>query len=213
MRVTKYEHAALVVDEAGRRLIIDPGSFTRSLADTTDVDAVVVTHAHADHWTPEQLKGILQTNPDAVVLGPSGVVAALSEESIEATTVADGDTVEVGPFTLHFAGTTHAVIHSTIPVIDNTGVLVNGSLFYPGDAFTVPTFPVEVLAAPVGAPWLKIGEAIDYVAEVKPARSFPVHEKTLSEPGFAMHADRIKAATESVSGTSVVLQPGESLDI
>jgi L-ascorbate metabolism protein UlaG (beta-lactamase superfamily) len=168
---------------------------------------------HADHWTPEQLKGLLATNPSASVFGPAGVAAALGAEGIAVETVTDGDTVEVGPFTLTFAGTDHAVIHESIPVPDNTGVLVNGKLFYPGDAFFVPPFPVEVLAAPVGAPWLKISEAMDYVSAVKPARSFPVHEKTLSDAGFGMHADRIGAVTTAGGGTPSILQPGESLDI
>jgi L-ascorbate metabolism protein UlaG (beta-lactamase superfamily) len=213
MRVTKYEHAAMVVDEGGRKLVIDPGSFTRSLTDQKDVEAIVVTHEHADHWTPEQLKGLLDTNPAASVFGPAGVAAALGAEGIEVETVTDGDTVEVGPFTLTFAGTDHAVIHESIPVPDNTGVLVNGKLFYPGDSFFVPPFPVEVLAAPVGAPWLKISEAMDYVSAVKPARSFPVHEKTLSDAGFGMHAERIGAMTTAGGGTPSILQPGESIDI
>ncbi|BDZ51226.1 MBL fold metallo-hydrolase [Frondihabitans sucicola] len=212
MRVTKYEHAALVVEEAGHTLVVDPGSFTRPLGDTAHVDAVVVTHAHPDHWTPVQLAALRAANPDVPIFGPAGVVEALAGENITATTITDGETVEVGAFTLLFAGTTHAVIHASIPVIDNTGVLVNGTLFYPGDAFTVPAFPVAVLAAPVGAPWLKISEAMDYITAVKPGTSFPVHDQTLSAAGFAMHADRLKAATEAVGGTAVVLQPGDSLD-
>lgn len=213
MRVTKYEHAALVVEEAGRRIVVDPGGFTRPLGDTTDVDAIVLTHAHPDHWTPAQVTALLTTNPDAVVLGPEGVVKALDAEGIAGRIIADGETVEVGPFTLRFAGTTHAEIHSSIPLIDNTGVLVNGSLFYPGDAFTVPTFPVAVLAAPVGAPWLKIGEAMDYIAAVKPGTTFPVHDQTLSEAGFGMHSDRLRSVTEAIGGTAVVLKPGESLEL
>jgi len=213
MRVTKFEHAALVVEEDGSALVIDPGSFTRSLGDTPHVVAIVVTHAHADHWTPDQLLALRQTNPGAQIFGPAGVTAALAEAGIEATMVADGERITVGPFALAFAGTTHAQIHSSIPLIDNTGVLVNETLFYPGDALTVPSFPVAVLATPVGAPWLKIGEAMDYVEAVRPGTTFPVHEQTLSSAGFGMHADRLKAATEAAGGRAVTLQPGESLEL
>jgi L-ascorbate metabolism protein UlaG (beta-lactamase superfamily) len=213
MRVTKYEHSALAVEENGRGLLIDPGSFTRPLDFVQNVDAVVITHQHPDHWTPDQLRGILTTNPDALVFGPEGVVTALAAVGIPAETIASGDTIEIGPFTLAFAGTTHAVIHESIPVIDNTGVLVNGRLFHPGDSFTVPDFPVEILAAPVGAPWLKIGEAMDYVSAVKATKSFPIHESTLSEVGFGMHLDRLRAAAESVEGSVFVLRPGEALEL
>lgn len=215
MRVTKYEHAALVIDEGGRRLVIDPGGFTRSLGDLTDVDAVVITHEHPDHWTPAQLSGLVASNPSVRVLGPAGVTAAVDAAEIGVTveTVGDGDSVEVGPFALRFAGSEHAVIHSSIPVIDNTGVLVNGVLFHPGDAYTVPPFPVAVLAAPLGAPWLKIGEAMDYVAAVKPEKLFPIHEWTLSATGFGMHLDRLRSMVEPAGADVVALSPGESLDV
>ncbi|KQO46660.1 MULTISPECIES: MBL fold metallo-hydrolase [unclassified Frigoribacterium] len=211
MRLTKLEHACLILEKDGRKLVVDPGSFTAPLIDLHDVDAVVVTHEHADHWTPDQLTHLLATNPDATVYGPAGVATAA--EGFDVHVVADGDTVEVGPFTLGFHGSRHAVIHESIPVIDNVGVLVDGSLFYPGDQFTVPPVPVDVLATPVGAPWLKVAEVIDYVAAVKPRLAFPTHEQTLSAPGLAMHFDRMKASAQSVGGDAVKLEAHESLDL
>lgn len=211
MRLTKLEHACLILEKNGRKLVVDPGSFTAPLIDLHDVDAVVVTHEHADHWTPDQLTHLLATNPDVTVYGPAGVATAA--EGFDVHVVADGDTVEVGPFTLAFHGSRHAVIHESIPVIDNVGVLVDGSLFYPGDQFTVPPVPVDVLATPVGAPWLKVAEVIDYVAAVKPRLAFPTHEQTLSAPGLAMHFDRMKASAQSVGGDAVKLEAHESLDL
>jgi len=211
MRLTKLEHACLIVEKDGRKLVVDPGSFTTPLIDLHDVDAVVVTHEHADHWTPDQLTHLLATNPGATVHGPAGVAAAA--DGFDVHVVAEGDTIEVGPFTLAFFGSRHAVIHDSIPVIDNVGVLVDGTLFYPGDQFTVPPVPVDVLATPVGAPWLKVSEVIDYVAAVKPRLAFPTHEQTLSGPGLAMHFDRMKASAQSVGGDAVKLEAHESLDL
>lgn len=211
MRLTKLEHACLILEKDGRKLVVDPGSFTSPLVDLHDVDAVVVTHEHADHWTPDQLTNLLTSNPSATIYGPEGVAAAA--EGFDVHVVAEGDTVEVGPFTLAFHGSRHAVIHESIPVIDNVGVLVDGSLFYPGDQFTVPPVPVDVLAAPVGAPWLKVAEVIDYVAAVKPRLAFPTHEQTLSAPGLAMHFDRMKASAQSVGGDAVKLEAHESLEL
>ena len=202
MRLTKLEHACLVVD---------PGSFTTPLVDLHDVDAVVVTHEHQDHWTPDQLTHLLASSPQAVVYGPQGVADAA--DGFDVHVVADGDTVEAGPFTLSFHGSRHAVIHESIPVVDNVGVLVDGRLFYPGDQFTVPPVPVETLAAPVGAPWLKVGEVIDYVAAVKAKLVFPTHEQTLSGPGLGMHFDRMKASAQSVGGDAVELAAHESIEI
>lgn len=211
MQVTKLEHACQVVEESGARLVIDPGGFTRPV-DAQDVVAVVVTHEHPDHVTPEQLAHIVEANPGVQVFGPAGVARALADSGIHVDVVTDGARRQVGPFDLTFHGTRHNVIHASVPVVDNTGVLVNGRLFSPGDAYTVPGVPVEVLAAPVGAPWLKVADMIDYVTEVAPRRAYPVHEATLSDIGFDMHVSRLRAAVEP-SGELVVLRPGESMTL
>ncbi|WIB76261.1 MBL fold metallo-hydrolase [Curtobacterium sp. MCPF17_002] len=221
MEVTKLEHACQILTEGDARLVIDPGNFTRPV-DATGVVAVVITHEHPDHVTPEQLSRILDRNPGAVVIGPAGVAATLAAALAEANgdttagivvdVVTDGDRRTVGPFDLTFHGTRHNVIHSSIPVVDNTGVLVNGVLFYPGDSYTDPGVPVEVLAAPVGAPWLKVAEMMDYVAAVAPRRAYPVHEATLSDIGYGMHTGRLREAVEP-GGSLVVLAPGESLTV
>jgi Predicted Zn-dependent hydrolases of the beta-lactamase fold len=211
VRITKYEHATLLVTVGDDNLVIDPGSFLTP-PDFTDVVAIVITHEHADHWTPEQLRRILDKNPDAQIVAPQGVATAAGDE-FEIEVVAPGDLVQAGPFQLEFFGGTHAVIHESIPVIDNVGVLVNDELYYAGDSYTVPGVEVGTLAAPAGAPWLKIGEAMDYVLAVKPTRAFYVHDMTLSVAGKSMAAARLTWATEQNGGTFTELQPGETLDV
>ena len=212
MRLTKFEHAALLLEESGKKLFVDPGSLTSPLTDTNSTVGVVITHEHADHWTPEQLNRILDLNPDVPIFAPQGVAAAAPDFAI--TVVHPGDTVEAGPFTLRFFGGRHAVIHESIPVVDNVGVLINDVLYYPGDSFTIPEgVDVDVLATPAGAPWLKIAETIDYVLAVKPKRSFPTHEMVLSRGGKDMSNARIKWATEQNGGEFFPLEPNDTLDL
>ena len=212
MKLTKLEHAALILELSGQKLFIDPGSFTTALTETANTVAVVITHEHADHWTPEQLDRILDLNPDLLIFGPAGVAAAASGYQI--TVVKDGDSAEVGPFRLRFFGEKHAVIHKSFPVVDNVGVLVNDELYYAGDSFTIPKdVEVGTLAVPAGAPWLKISEVIDYVLAVNPKRSFPTHEMVLSRAGKDLSNGRIKAATEQNGGSFFPLEPNESLDL
>jgi L-ascorbate metabolism protein UlaG (beta-lactamase superfamily) len=212
MRLTKFEHAALLLEDSGKKLFLDPGSFTSPLTDTASTAAVVITHEHPDHWTPEQLRRILDLNPDVPIFAPQGVADAASDFAI--TVVRGGDTVEAGPFTLRFFGEKHAVIHSSVPVIDNVGVLINDGLYYGGDSFTIPTgVEVDVLAVPAGAPWLKVAESMDYVLAVKPKRSFPTHEMVLARAGKDMVNGRLKWATEQGGGEFFPLEPGDTLDI
>jgi L-ascorbate metabolism protein UlaG (beta-lactamase superfamily) len=212
MRVTKHHHAALTVRESGKTLVIDPGSFTDPLVDLGDVVAIVLTHEHPDHWTPDHLDRLLKNSPEAPIFGPEGVAKAAAGYDI--TVVSPGDTVTIEPFTLRFFGGTHALIHETIPVIDNVGVLVNDEFYYPGDSFAVPKgVDVALLAAPLGAPWLKVGEAMDFVLAVAPRQAFGTHDMGLSVIGRTMHRARLRWATEKDGGEFLELEPGDSTDL
>lgn len=212
MRVTKHEHACLRLELENRTLLIDPGSFTLPLADLRHVVAVVLTHEHPDHWTAEHLSRIRQQFPEVPVYAPAGVAAAAAGEEIHL--VAPGETVTAGPFTLSFFGGRHNVIHESIPVVDNVGVLVNETFYYPGDSYALPgSSKIDLLAAPVGAPWLKIGEAMDFVLAVAPRRAFATHDMTLSRVGLDMGRARLRWAVEQGAGEFVALEPGESTDL
>ena len=211
MKLTKYEHACMVIQKGDSSLVIDPGAYTTPLTDLSGVVAIVITHEHADHWTAEQLTRILDRNKQARIFAPAGVAAAATGFAIE--TVKDGDEIEVGPFSLKFFGEKHAVIHSSIPVVDNVAVLVDGEFYSAGDSFTLPGVPVGTLAVPVGAPWLKIGEVIDYVEAIKPRRSIPVHEAVLSVIGKNLSNARVETATQNGGGEFFALEAQESLDL
>lgn len=211
MRITKYEHACLLLTVGDESIVIDPGSFLSPI-EPTGVIAVVVTHEHADHWTPEHLRRLLDKNPGAQIIAPQGVATAAGDE-FEVQVVTPGDVVQAGPFQLEFFGGEHAVIHESIAGIDNVGVLVNDEFYYAGDSYAVPGVEVGTLAAPIGAPWLKIGDAMDYVLAVKPKRAFYTHDMTLSVAGKTMAAARLTWATEQNGGTFTELQPGETLDV
>src|SRR5690606_2399723 len=105
MRVTKYEHAALRLDESGESVLVAPGSFTTPIDGLSGVVAVVITHEHPDHWTPEHLDRILRAAPGTPIFAPAGVAAAAPDYEI--TEVSAGDTVTAGRFTLRFFGGDH----------------------------------------------------------------------------------------------------------
>jgi len=212
MRVTKHEHAALRIEDSGKLLLIDPGGLTLPLEDLGTAVALVITHEHPDHWTPQQLDRILEATGGIPIYAPEGVAKAAAGYDI--TVVHPGDTVTIEPFTLRFFGGTHAVIHETLPLVDNVGVLVNDELYYPGDSYAVPKgVDVKLLAAPLGGPWLKVGEAMDFVLAVKPRLAFGTHDMTLSVIGRDMHRARLKWATAQNGGEFLELDPGESADI
>jgi len=188
MLLTKYEHACFTVEENGQILVVDPGNFTTDFKVTDNIVGIVITHEHADHFDPNILAAIYDKNPDSVLLSLVSVVEKMPDHKSQA--VSASDKVTIGPFNLEFFGGTHAQIHPGIPLIDNVGVLINEKLYHPGDSFALPDKPVDVLALPVSAPWLKISEAIDFLTAVKPRLTFPTHDAILSKFGKEI-ADRL----------------------
>ncbi len=179
MKVTKLGHCCLLIEEAGVRVLTDPGTFSTKQDEVTGIDLVLITHEHADHLHIDSLKKVIANNPTAKVITNSAVGKILDQEKIAYTVVEDGGKFSHGDVTIEGCGTEHGYIYKTVKAVMNTGYLVNNKLFYPGDALYDPKRPVEVLALPVVAPWLKISEAIDYAKALKPKACFPVHDGAL----------------------------------
>lgn len=181
MKLTKYEHACFTLEKDGRVLVVDPGGWSGDFAAVENVVAVVVTHEHADHFSLEKLQAIVQQNPEVVIFAHPDVAGQMA--GLPAQSVAAGDAVTIGPFALEFFGGDHATIHPDFGHFANLGVLVNDTLYYPGDSFALPQKPVKVLALPVAAPWLKISETIDFMLSVQPEIAFPTHDAIASSLG------------------------------
>lgn len=182
MKLTKYEHACFTVEKDGKLLVVDPGAYTTDLPALESVIAVVVTHEHADHFDPTALGAIVAHNPDAVIYAHATITRRLGD-GMKYQAVTAGESVSVGPFRLRFFGGEHAVIHPDLPVPPNLAVMINDKLYYPGDSFTVPDLPVDTLALPVTAPWMRMSEAFDFLTAVRPRLAFPTHDAIASDAG------------------------------
>lgn len=179
MRIHRYGHSCLLVEDGDARLLLDPGVFSSGFEDLRALTAVLVTHAHPDHLDVDRLRRVLEANPDARLHCDQGSAAGLAD--LSPTVVQDGAVLDLGA-RVEVLGSAHAVIHPDIPQIPNVGYLVAGRFFTPGDALTVPAADVEVLGLPTAAPWLKLSEAVDLLRAVAPRLAFPVHDAVLATP-------------------------------
>lgn len=79
MEITKYEHACLDIRVGEQRLVVDPGEFTTSLTNFSNIDAVVITHVHGDHFDKEKLLKIIELNPSIKIYSTGEVSEQASE--------------------------------------------------------------------------------------------------------------------------------------
>ncbi len=179
MYLTKFGHCCLLIEENDIRILTDPGKFSTEQNEVTNVDALIITHEHSDHFHVESVKKILEKNPSIRIITNKAVGALLSSENISSTCVEDGETTMIGSLTITGSGSAHAIIYPSLPFVENTGYFIGERLFYPGDAFHLPGKEVDILALPVAGPWLKFSEAIDYARAVHPKTCIPVHDGVL----------------------------------
>ena len=150
MKIRHLTHSCLLVETAGRRLLVDPGDHSaddvRGLAPETlaGIDAVVITHQHPDHVDPSLLGEILAASPQAIVVAEPETAAQLEASRSAADsplaalvgperliTLPAGDTHELlaadghPPLRIRAVGGQHAVIHPDIPRVGNIGLVVS----------------------------------------------------------------------------------------
>jgi L-ascorbate metabolism protein UlaG (beta-lactamase superfamily) len=207
LTLTKKTHSCVRLERNGRSLVIDPGGFTEDDA-VAGADAILVTHEHPDHFDEARVRAALESDP-ALQLWTLRSVADQVSAAFPGRvhTVGHGDTFTVAGLEVQVHGELHAVIHPDIPRVTNIGFLVDGSVFHPGDALTVPDHPVDTLMLPVMAPWNKISEVIDYVREVKPRRAIDVHDALLTDLARPIYDRQIGALGGADHGR---LTPGDA---
>ena len=174
------------------RLVIDPGGFSDARTALDGATAVLVTHEHPDHVDTAATVAALDADPALRLWGTAGAVEALRsagapEDRVEVAS--PGETLELGPARVTVGGGQHAVIHERIPRIENLTYLVEldgASVYHPGDSFDLPSGPVDVLLTPVSAPWLKLGEAIDFTLAASAPVVVPIHDAPLSDAGYGL---------------------------
>ena len=186
MRLTKFTHACVRVEDGDRSLVLGPGTVSEVDEALDGVDAVLLTHEHPDHVDVERLLAAARLRADLQVWAPSSLADRLAPLGDRLTTVGPGESFEAGGLAVRTFGGQHAVVHPSIPVVANVGYLVAERVFHPGDSFTVPTAPVDTLLLPISAPWSKVAEVVDYLVAVRPRQATQVHDVVLSDPGRSL---------------------------
>ena len=181
MKIKKLGHCCLVIEENGRRIMTDPGSFTiGGQIEEFNIDLILITHEHGDHLHIESLKKIMINNPNVLIITNSGVGKILEKESIKYEILPEKISKEILGVEFEAHNCKHEEIFEEIGQVQNTGYFIGKRLFYPGDAFYNPDKPVEILALPVAGPWARVRDFMKYVLDVKPEICFPVHDGMLT---------------------------------
>lgn len=231
MKLTRHNHACVTIEHDGTTIVIDPGTLTPNAAELLhQADAVLVTHDHFDHFDRDAIRAALAQRPELRIYGTQAVVDALTDTDAasdgQATALTDTDAASdgqataitedteftVGPISVSAFAGLHGVIHPEIGVHENVTFLVGGAVLHPGDSYSAPGVPVDTLLLPTSGPWTVMAQAIDFVREVGPRQSIPIHDAMLSDVG-KKGADRMLGEGSLTAVPMLPLQPGESVEL
>lgn len=213
MRMTKLGHSCVRLERDGQSIVLDPGIW--SGADPmAGASAVLITHEHADHLDTAVVRAAFERDAGLQLWTNPAVAAQFADLGDRVHAVGHGDAFTAAGFDVHVYGHDHAPIHPDLPVVPNVGFAIDGKLFHPGDAFTVPGEPVETLLLPISAPWLKASEMFDYARAVQPRISYAIHDELLNANGINLISQLAGVLLGGAGeGRYARLDPGASAEI
>ena len=216
MKLTHFGHAAVLVEtDDGRRALIDPGTYSSGFESLTGLDLILLTHAHPDHIDPARFGALRAANPDAVLVAGAEARDLANDphpsDRVVTGTGPDAEAFEVAGVKVQPTGSLHGIIHPALPTIANTGYILNDRVWHPGDAFDAEPRSVDVLLLPVGGPWMKVSEAIDFARAVAPRVIVPIHQGGLADVHRQLHYGLLKNLVPS--SDLVVLDEGVARDV
>jgi L-ascorbate metabolism protein UlaG (beta-lactamase superfamily) len=246
VRLTLVGHATVLIEVDGVRLLTDPllrdrVTFLRTPrrpldpAWSRDLDAVLLSHFHRDHYDPRSLALLDRSTP---VVGPPGTAVRVGRRGFEnVTEIRPGESCVVGG--VEVRGTPAA--HGRVPKRFRSlalGFVVAGrtSLYFAGDTDVFDEMAeladakVDVALLPVGGWGPRLGaghldprRAAESLRLIRPRIAIPMHwghlrplglgrfsPRYLAEPGriFAGYAAELAPGVEAR-----VLAPGESTEV
>ncbi|MCI7551384.1 MAG: MBL fold metallo-hydrolase [Actinomycetaceae bacterium] len=207
MKITRYTHAAVVVEESGVKFAIDPGEFG-AIEGLSEVDAILVTHDHFDHADHRAIQAALNANPAITVFGPESLRDAAN---YPVEIVDGGDSLTIQGVRVDVLGHFQARTSIYDPEIANVGYLVDGRLLHPGDAFQ--EIPAEILLLPMEVPWAKNMEREEYLKAFPPKQIIPIHDAPLGNLGIEFMQHTAQSLASRIGAEAINLRPGDSIEL
>jgi L-ascorbate metabolism protein UlaG (beta-lactamase superfamily) len=174
MRITKYPHSCFKVDKNNQALLIDIGNFSAAKVtcqDVGDFSAILITHQHADHIDPE-LEQWLQ-GKTVPIYGNQDVADAFPQ--LDITVVQNNQSLDIADFRVTPRDLPHCKMPDGSAGPPNTGYVIDGAFFHPGDGVAIDNLQVDTLAAPIAGPSVSILNAVELARQVGAKTVIPMH--------------------------------------
>lgn len=205
MKITKYNHSCLLVEENTKVVVIDPGNYSEQIfpTDLSQLDYILITHEHMDHFSLPLINQLVKKFPNVKIITTPSIVEELKQQGIAATTEGD-ENVVVKPVP-------HEKVWGGNPP-GNSMMTIFGKLAHPGDSHTFTT-NAEILALPVTAPWGTTTRAMGIAQTLKPKVIIPIHDWHWKDEARHHMYQWMKAYCQSLGIDFKAIENGEQVEV
>lgn len=175
MRVTKYVHSCLLVEDDDSAVLFDPGqmSWESRLLDIDKLqrlDSIIITHEHFDHYYDLFVRALKEKFPDTEIITTPSLAEKLN--------AADFTNVKsIGTAAVEIVEAPHESMEPLAPgpTVQNIGVNYKGLLTHPGDSYHILSSK-DIFALPLAGPWGAAIDGIRLATALKPKIILPIHD-------------------------------------
>ncbi len=191
MKITKYTHACVLVDDGENVVLFDPGEFAYesgllNISDLEKLDFVCITHEHFDHFYEPLIKEIISTFPEVVFYTNISLAEKLSLlGAINIKTESD-EVVELRPLEHQSMAPL-----APLPMCNNVEIHYKKLISHPGDSHQMQK-TYDILFVPLAGPWGSAIDGIRMADRLKPKLIVPIHDWMWNEDWRSSMYDRIE---------------------
>lgn len=175
-QLVKLEHSSILLKYKGKKILFDPGNFSKQNENLYGIDILIITHSHGDHLNMDNIQYVNEHAEGLQIVTNSGVAEAIKELGIVTHIVEGRDSLQIDGIDITAHDNPHEEIFKDFGLVQNTGYYVDDVFFHPGDSFTTPNKSVKAIATVIIAPFMRVKMAIDYINKNPDVIHLGVHD-------------------------------------
>ena len=174
MKLTKFVHACVLVEDERHTALFDPGDFSWAsglfnISQLNRLDKIIITHEHSDHFSLDFVKALVAKFPDVSISTTQEVIDQLQKVGIKKASDKSDKLTDI-KYLAH-----ESMEPLAPPPCQNVRVHYKGKVTHPGDSHHLEDTK-DILLLPVAGPWGATIESLRMADKLTPKTIVPIHD-------------------------------------